>query len=855
MPEKEHLLLLNKIETKTIFKINRGRDNDQAEEEEKVPENYHNLKERLRSNHRLFIRERIYRREQRSLQVPFHIEYLKLNFFQVIDDQCQNYFRSQYGLFPVSFENLNQTVFYSIIEEGLFNNFITDLQKFYNSPDNISPHMTSYSRLINIESFEFLTSERIRNNNIDGTLHFELLDEDGSAQKYYQIFNALRTYLSVNALDYNFRLEDKLVEIKNISRDVLSEILDNFDIIKSTTSNFPSRRAPGLYNEERRLPVFSFEPDLNTPIIGIIDTGIHRGGLLRPIVVDSDLDIANHTPMCFFDDNGHGTQMAFLAAFGEDFYTNSNHINTAKVLPIKIMNNGEDNYSLFDLENAIRKANARGVKIFNLSVNSKFNKLYNEKYSSYAIILDKLAYELDILIFISTGNLNYEDLQTMSQYDIFNYPNHFFNPNNPEFNEFGYACSLTNIKPPADSLNNAVVGAIADNFITATDLTPDGTQVAFYSLKWHLDYTQTMNNATIKKNQSNLSLFKPDVVCPGGDALNVGAGLEVLSNKPDNRFVSTYGTSNAAPLCANIAARIIHKYPQLSMQSVKALIINSAEKQKQIQGFEDLLFSLKQRFARNIINKEFISLDELTVKEKTKLSRVFSEKRISNILQGHGRPNVYKALNSNDNLVTFVIEETITPGTHIALKLDIPDYLNSNTSRKSSLFKIRATLCYKFNPLPNNHLAYCPVHISFAIKKNIDKSIQTSLDVLSDHENPRIEDGNFKGGLTWSDDFFPINKKPFTNCQTIGFNLSLNDLERIENSLAVIVRAHCKQNIDPALVESLKSTAHPFSLAISVEEVPYQKEQTGQLYENIKLCNDVDLLAALEQEIDLELNN
>lgn len=47
-----------------------------------------------------------------------------------------------------------------------------------------------------------------------------------------------------------------------------------------------------------------------------------------------------------------------------------------------------------------------------------------------------------------------------------------------------------------------------------------------------------------------------------------GTGLKIEQNS---------GTSYATPLAANIAAKIVSKYPNLNMQSVKALMINSAE--------------------------------------------------------------------------------------------------------------------------------------------------------------------------------------------------------------------------------------------------------------------------------------
>lgn len=67
---------------------------------------------------------------------------------------------------------------------------------------------------------------------------------------------------------------------------------------------------------------------------------------------------------------------------------------------------------------------------------------------------------------------------------------------------------------------------------------------------------------------------------PGGDQLDVESRMLVLAPRIDGtglKIEQNSGTSYATPLAANIAAKIVSKYPNLNMQSVKALMINSAE--------------------------------------------------------------------------------------------------------------------------------------------------------------------------------------------------------------------------------------------------------------------------------------
>jgi hypothetical protein len=80
--------------------------------------------------------------------------------------------------------------------------------------------------------------------------------------------------------------------------------------------------------------------------------------------------------------------------------------------------------------------------------------------------------------------------------------------------------------------------------------------------------------------------LKPDVVFEGGNAGTDGieadnfASLELLTtnNRPLTRlFWTTNATSAASALCARMAAQIMSVYPDIRPETVRALIVNSAE--------------------------------------------------------------------------------------------------------------------------------------------------------------------------------------------------------------------------------------------------------------------------------------
>ena len=79
-----------------------------------------------------------------------------------------------------------------------------------------------------------------------------------------------------------------------------------------------------------------------------------------------------------------------------------------------------------------------GIRIFNLSMSVR-GKSYNQDISTYAYILDQLAFLYDLLIFISVGNLSTEDIEEMQNVaaelgtsekvkQFLQYPNHYYNP-------------------------------------------------------------------------------------------------------------------------------------------------------------------------------------------------------------------------------------------------------------------------------------------------------------------------------------------------------------------------------------------------------------------------------------------
>lgn len=438
----------------------------------------------------------------------------------------------------------------------------------------------------------------------------------------------------------------------------------------------------------------------------------------------------------------------------------------------------------------------------------------NELTSEYAYALDKLAYQLDILICISTGNRDHDIILCASTY-----PTHFVDE-----------CS--NMKSPSESMNNLTVGAVGDNFeevpITVDDWpVHDGSLPAIYTRKYHLSHN-------ISEVNRNRHVRKPDVVFSGGNYLEVNhpllgtshdstmrAGLQFFSKDfVAQGLIRDAGTSYSAPLIANVAAKILRRFPTLRMQSVKALIVNSADE-------------------CNSFNHH-----DLTEKQEQ-------------FIYGYGKPSLEKCLSSNDNEVTIVIEGDIANGMTKSYPIHLPQYLQ-NCEKENALLKIEATLCFSFLPVQHNQMAYCPVNITFGIFKNLPLFRQEQ--VIGEDGKTRTEDtrivANHKENVVlhqkgyWSQDGFGKGKL-LSNVQKVELNISRSNLinEAFEFKIVVGCRRH--GNLSDAQAISLPKS-YDYSLVIRIKENLPENRLNNRLFDELVNLNEVEVLGNLELDADLE---
>src|SRR5690606_8092194 len=136
---------------------------------------------------------------------------------------------------------------------------------------------------------------------------------------------------------------------------------------------------------------------------------------------------------------------------------------------------------------------------------------------------------------------------------------------------------------------------------------------------------------------------KPDIVMEGGnyaqqrEAVLAPDSLFMLSTSKGgilNRWLTTFGdTSGATALASRLAAQLYYRYPNLWPETIRALIIHSAEWTQEMLGLG---------------NSNIGQLEQV--------------RRISLLQQvGYGVPNLQQARSSAENSLTLIAESALKP--------------------------------------------------------------------------------------------------------------------------------------------------------------------------------------------------
>ena len=367
--------------------------------------------------------------------------------------------------------------------------------------------------------------------------------------------------------------------------------------------------------------------DNGVPHVCLLDTGVNRGHPLLSSALDSG-DLHTVEPGWGVDDaHGHGTEMAGVALAGDltpllegtDRVTFEHRLESVKLLPRPGGSRDSRHHGYVTVEAVARpEIVAPGrLRVFGMAVTARDNRDRGRP-SAWSAAVDSLAADVDgvgaypRLLVLSAGNV--QDPKVWLNY--------------PSSNDDD------GVHDPAQAWNALTVGAFTDRTrITEPDtrgyvpIAPQGGLSPFSttSLRWDKHWP-----------------LKPDVVLEGGNAakdLLSAVTVDSLSlltthHLPGDRiFTTTCATSAAMALAARLAARIMVIYPGLWPETVRALIVHSAE------------WTEAMRHA---------SLPATGKATKSHYRRLVQR-------CGFGVPDLDRALWSVDNSLTMVVEDRLYP--------------------------------------------------------------------------------------------------------------------------------------------------------------------------------------------------
>jgi len=512
------------------------------------------------------------------------------------------------------------------------------------------------------------------------------------------VFEHVAARLEIDVRDHSVIFAEREVVLVRGAPEAIGRIVANTDAVAELRL---SRDTPALFMEmdgaeqiawsvdlaDRLVP-----PDPNAPAVCLLDSGSTR----RHPLISPALDVNDHQAWRADWEpedtrHGHGTQMSGVALYGDltEMLVGTgpvelqHRLESVKIYPDRGAND-PDLYG-YITASAMGRAEVQAPdrrRAYCLAVTSDGDH-WRGRPSSWSAALDDLAYgdgEDQRLIVVSAGNIPiyYPAAEYLNQNDT------------------------APIESPAQAWNTLTVGAITEK-CTITDpsysgwraMAPAGDLSALSrtSVEWKHDWP-----------------IKPDVVFEGGNhgidpatsEIDNVDDLALLTtfNRPEERaFTVTGDTSAATAQIARMAAQILSDRPDLWPETVRALIIHSAEWTPTMMGH---LPPNPSKTDQRLILRRY----------------------------GYGVPSLDRAVRSLSSDVTMVIESDLQPyclngsstRTRDMMLHDLPWPSDVLSALGETEVEMRVTLSYFVEPNPGERgwtkrHRYAGHGLRFAVKR------------------------------------------------------------------------------------------------------------------------------------------
>jgi hypothetical protein len=182
----------------------------------------------------------------------------------------------------------------------------------------------------------------------------------------------------------------------------------------------------------------------------------------------------------------------------------------------------------------------------------------------------------------------------------------------------------------------------------------------------------------------------------------------------------------------------------------------------------------------------------------------------------------------------------------------------NDAQKQGGLLRFEITVCYSFKPINNNHIAYCPININCGVFKNVP---------LEYYEEEKIKGGRkrkvYKGITGAKKEYYAFNggwsqyqdgmdkSKMLSNVQNLKFYAKRTDIINEENCFKIAIGSHF-HTLLPEFVTDILPQEYDVSIVIRITDGQNKSDLKGKLYDEIKLINELDVVASSSLEGDLE---
>jgi hypothetical protein len=439
----------------------------------------------------------------------------------------------------------------------------------------------------------------------------------------------------------------------------------------------------------------------DVPRVCLLDSGVNRAHpLLEQVIQPADLHTVN-SAWGSHDSANHGTGLAGLAIYGDlesSLLSNgpievTHRLESVKLTPNQGANVGDDKHHarlFIDGVTLPETLFGQRKRVFSSAVTAADYRDFGRP-SAWSSTVDALAadsmYEgaFPRLFVLSAGNIT--DSSHWAHY--------------PD------SLSVNQIHDPGQAWNALTVGAFTDK-VTVNE----ANAAAFHAVapEGALSPFTTTSSAWTGRAWP----LKPDVVFEGGNAATDGvvtdnfASLELLTThyQPLARlFWTTNATSAASALCARMAAQIMANYPEYRPETVRALIVNSAQ-------WTPAMLQMFPHQGAHRSKQEYVTLIQHC---------------------GWGVPSMERAKWSAGNSLSLVVEDALNPyvkdGSVIKTREmnfhSLPWPLEQLESLQNAAVELTVTLSYFVEPNPSargsTSTYHYPSHrLRFAVRRPLE---------------------------------------------------------------------------------------------------------------------------------------